>query len=252
MGDLGTSINVMPLAIYESLNVDPLKEKRVVLQLADCSIVYPEGVLEDVLVKANELVFPADFYVLDMMGDNSPSSTSILLGRPFLKTSKTKIDVDDGILSMEFDNEVYFYEGLTKENRSLVDAASGGALYEKTPTEARKLITTMADNNKKFSNRNDNSPRKVNEVSVSINERLDQLTSLVKKYVVGGSQEVKACGICTSPGHFTDACPTLHEEPTEHANVVGGFSEPSQRGYNPFPNTYNPGWKDHPNLRYGN
>ncbi|KAL0386103.1 UNVERIFIED_CONTAM: hypothetical protein Sradi_3004600 [Sesamum radiatum] len=106
MCDLGASINVMPLAIYEFLNVGPLKETRVVLQLADRSIVYPDGVLENVLVQVNELAFPAEFYVLDMTGDNAPNSTSILLGRPFLKTSKTKIDVDAGILSMEFDNEV--------------------------------------------------------------------------------------------------------------------------------------------------
>ncbi|KAL0374062.1 UNVERIFIED_CONTAM: hypothetical protein Sradi_3321900 [Sesamum radiatum] len=106
MCDLGASINVMSLAIYESLNIGPLKETGVVLQLADRSIVYPDGVLEDVLVQINELVFPVDFYVLDMIGDNSLNSTSILLGRPFLKTSRTKIDVDAGILSMEFDNEV--------------------------------------------------------------------------------------------------------------------------------------------------
>ncbi|KAL0457946.1 UNVERIFIED_CONTAM: hypothetical protein Slati_0421800 [Sesamum latifolium] len=106
MCDLGASINVMPLAIYESLNVGPLKEMGVVLQLADRPVVYPKGVLEDVLIQINELVFPADFYVLDMMGDNSPNSTSILLGRPFLKTSRTKIDIDAGTLSMEFDNEV--------------------------------------------------------------------------------------------------------------------------------------------------
>ncbi|KAL0433074.1 UNVERIFIED_CONTAM: hypothetical protein Slati_2641700 [Sesamum latifolium] len=104
--DLGASINVMPLAIYESLNVGLLTETGVVLQLTDRSIVYPEGVLEDVLVQVNELVFPADFYVLDMADDNSPNFTSILLRRPFLKTSKTKIDVDAEILSMEFDNEV--------------------------------------------------------------------------------------------------------------------------------------------------
>ncbi|KAL0402021.1 UNVERIFIED_CONTAM: hypothetical protein Slati_4232000 [Sesamum latifolium] len=93
-------------------------ETGIVLQLADRSIVYPEGVLEDVLVQVNELVFPADFYVLDMMGDNSPNSTSILVGRPFLKISKTKIDVDAGILSMEFDNEfVSFYiDGVTQNS----------------------------------------------------------------------------------------------------------------------------------------
>ncbi|KAL0320285.1 UNVERIFIED_CONTAM: hypothetical protein Sradi_5290000 [Sesamum radiatum] len=121
MCDLGASINVMPLAIYESLNVGPLKETGVVLQLADRFIVYPDGVLEDVLVQINELVFPADFYVLDMMGDNSPNSASILLGRPFLKTSKTKIDVDAGILSMEFDNEVVSFSigGVTHNSNDM-------------------------------------------------------------------------------------------------------------------------------------
>ncbi|KAL0412310.1 UNVERIFIED_CONTAM: hypothetical protein Slati_3820700 [Sesamum latifolium] len=146
----------------------------------------------------------------------------------------------------------YFYEGLTEANRSLVDAASGGALYDKTPTETRKLIKTMAFNTQQFGSINDNPPRKVNEVSASINERLDELTSIVKKFIVGGPQQVKACGICTSLAHFTDACPTLQEEPTMHANAIGGFSGPLQRGHDPFSNTFNTGWRDYPNLRYGN
>ncbi|KAK4398196.1 hypothetical protein Sango_1295100 [Sesamum angolense] len=102
----GASINVMPLSIFESLHVGPLKETGVVIQLTDRSVVYPEGVLEDVLVQVNELVFPADFYVLDMREDNSLNSTSILLGRPFLKTARTKIDVYAGTLTMEFDGEI--------------------------------------------------------------------------------------------------------------------------------------------------
>ncbi|KAK4381782.1 hypothetical protein Sango_2933900 [Sesamum angolense] len=106
MCDLGASINVMPLSIFESLHIGPLKEMGVVIQLADRLVVYPEGVLKDVLVQVIELVFPADFYVLDMWEDNSPSSTSILLGRPFLKTARTKIDVHAGALTMEFDGEI--------------------------------------------------------------------------------------------------------------------------------------------------
>ncbi|KAL2235382.1 UNVERIFIED_CONTAM: hypothetical protein Sindi_1270400 [Sesamum indicum] len=51
MCDLGASINVMPLTIFESLNVGPLKKTGVVIQLADHSVVYPEGVLEDVLIQ---------------------------------------------------------------------------------------------------------------------------------------------------------------------------------------------------------
>ncbi|PIN01467.1 DNA-directed DNA polymerase [Handroanthus impetiginosus] len=106
MCDLGASINIMPLSIYSSLNVGPLKETRIIIQLADRSVVYPEGVLEDVLVQVNELIFPADFYVLNLSEDNSPNSTQILLGRPFLRTSRTKIDVHDGTLTIEFDGEI--------------------------------------------------------------------------------------------------------------------------------------------------
>ncbi|KAL0285061.1 UNVERIFIED_CONTAM: hypothetical protein Scaly_2830200 [Sesamum calycinum] len=146
----------------------------------------------------------------------------------------------------------YFYEGLSEVNRSLVDTASGVALYDKTPIEARKLITTMATNNQQFGSRNDNPPRKINELRTSIDERLDKLSSLEERFIVGNTQQVKAYGICTSSGHATDACPTLQEEPTMRANVVGGFSGPSERGHDLFSNTYNPGWRDHPNLSYGN
>ncbi|XP_021764024.1 uncharacterized protein LOC110728690 [Chenopodium quinoa] len=63
-------------------DLGPLKDTQVIIQLADRSNTYPIGV-EDVLVQVNELVFPADFYVLDMPNDESPSAAPILLGRPF-------------------------------------------------------------------------------------------------------------------------------------------------------------------------
>ncbi|KAL0302831.1 UNVERIFIED_CONTAM: hypothetical protein Sangu_3075300 [Sesamum angustifolium] len=110
----------------------------------------------------------------------------------------------------------------------------------------------MAANNQQFGNRSDNPPRKVHEVSTSVDERLDKLTFLVEKILVGGTQQVKVCGICTSSGHFTDACPTLHEGPTEHADAVGGFTGQQYKRHDPFSNTYNPEWRNHPNLRYGN
>jgi len=45
-------------------------------------------------------------------------------------------------------------------------------------------------------------------------------------------------------------CPILNEKSTTHVDDVGGFLRPPQRRYDPFSNTYNPGWKDHPNLNY--
>ncbi|CAN6552297.1 unnamed protein product [Malus baccata var. baccata] len=106
MLDLGASINVMPYSIYASMNLGVLKNDGVIIQLADRSNAYPKGVLEDVLVHVNHLVFPADFYVLEMDELDHAPSLPILLGRPFMKTAQTKIDVYSGTLSMEFDGEV--------------------------------------------------------------------------------------------------------------------------------------------------
>jgi len=110
MLDLGASINVMPLSIYKVLNLGLLKERSVIIQLADRSNSYREGV-EDILIRINKLIFSLDFYIIDMDDEFASNSTYIyiyiyiyiLLGRPFMKTTRTMIDVHKGILSYEFD-----------------------------------------------------------------------------------------------------------------------------------------------------
>ncbi|CAN6554382.1 unnamed protein product [Malus baccata var. baccata] len=67
---------------------------------------YPKSVLEDVLVHVNHLIFPANFYMLEMDESDHSPSLPIFLGRPFMKTVRTKIDVFHGTLTMEFDGEV--------------------------------------------------------------------------------------------------------------------------------------------------
>ncbi|XP_050889432.1 uncharacterized protein LOC127094666 [Lathyrus oleraceus] len=68
--DLCTSINVMPISVYNNLDLGPLQH--------------------------------TNFYILDMYGETNSSRSPIILGRPFMKTGKTKIYVDDGTMSMEF------------------------------------------------------------------------------------------------------------------------------------------------------
>ncbi|RDX89969.1 hypothetical protein CR513_28222, partial [Mucuna pruriens] len=72
------------------------------MQLANRSVVQPLGILEDVLVQVNELIFPTDFYVLDMEDETSGKGSTLILGRPFLMTARTKINVHAETLSMEF------------------------------------------------------------------------------------------------------------------------------------------------------
>jgi hypothetical protein len=94
--DLGASISVMPKHVYDSLSLEPLiKTSIVIIQLVDRSFIYPLGVIKDVLVNIDSLVIPCDFYILDMERDSCDSSnnTPILFGRPFLKTTNTKLIV---------------------------------------------------------------------------------------------------------------------------------------------------------------
>ncbi|KAK8576497.1 hypothetical protein V6N13_032418 [Hibiscus sabdariffa] len=45
-----------------------------------------------------------------MENDRTSTSPEVLLGRPFLSTSHTKIDANNGILTMEFDGEVVKFD----------------------------------------------------------------------------------------------------------------------------------------------
>ncbi|XP_027152351.1 uncharacterized protein LOC113752439 [Coffea eugenioides] len=110
----------------------------------------------------------------------------------------------------------YFYKGLQSTDRSIIDAASGRALANKTPKEAWELIEARAENSQQFGFRESNPTRRVNEVeSTSIQQQLSELTSVVRQLAVGNVPQVKACGICTNMGHHTDSCPMLQEDGAE-------------------------------------
>ncbi|CAJ2642402.1 unnamed protein product [Trifolium pratense] len=64
--DLGASINLMPLSMMKKIPGAVAKPTKMSLSLADRSVVHPEGILHDVLVKVAGFVFPADFVVLDI------------------------------------------------------------------------------------------------------------------------------------------------------------------------------------------
>ena len=88
--DLGANINMMPLSIFIRLGLEEAKPTIVTLQVADRSLKHPRGIIEDVLVKVDKFIFPADFIVLDMEEDKE---IPIILGRPFLATGRALIDV---------------------------------------------------------------------------------------------------------------------------------------------------------------
>ncbi|KAK9724153.1 hypothetical protein RND81_05G052200 [Saponaria officinalis] len=150
----------------------------------------------------------------------------------------------------------YFYEGLLTKDRCYIDAASGGMLAEKTATEARALINNMALNTQQFSTRRD-----VSEVSaisdsdfISVKNQMQEnaqqiatLTTLISKLAAEKSRE-SVCGVNSERLIANDVG---QSKLFEDVNGIEGFNNQSYRKYSPYSNTYNEGWKDHPNLRYG-
>ncbi|XP_073037960.1 uncharacterized protein [Primulina eburnea] len=81
----------------ETLELGEVKPSTITLQLADRSLTYPRGIVEDVLVKVDKFIFPADFVILDMEEDQE---TPLIFRRPFLATGKALIDVHKGELTL--------------------------------------------------------------------------------------------------------------------------------------------------------
>ncbi|XP_010244714.1 PREDICTED: uncharacterized protein LOC104588472 [Nelumbo nucifera] len=79
-----------------------LTSTTITLQLANRSIKYPRGIVEDVLVKVGNFIIPTDFIMLDMEEDRS---MPLILGRPFLATGNALIDVQKGQLTLRINGE---------------------------------------------------------------------------------------------------------------------------------------------------
>ncbi|GKC84293.1 reverse transcriptase domain-containing protein [Tanacetum coccineum] len=90
LANLGASISLMPYTMYKKLGLGEPKATRMSLELADRSIQYPRGIIENLLIKVDKFVLPIDFVILDMPED---SIVPIILGRPFLATAQAMIDV---------------------------------------------------------------------------------------------------------------------------------------------------------------
>ncbi|XP_057723798.1 uncharacterized protein LOC130939728 [Arachis stenosperma] len=100
--DLGASINLMSLSLMKKLAIEKVKPTRMSLQMAERSHKIPNGVVENLLVKIGEFIFPADFVILDM---EEEGHSSIILGRPFLATARAIIDVEKGEMTLRVHDE---------------------------------------------------------------------------------------------------------------------------------------------------
>ncbi|XP_074336985.1 uncharacterized protein LOC141674164 [Apium graveolens] len=103
--DLGASVNLLPYSVYQELGLGELQKTNVILQLAGRSIKIPKGIIEDVLIKVGDFVFPVDFVVLETEPVKNPKNQiPIILGKPFLPTSNALINSRNGLMKLTFGN----------------------------------------------------------------------------------------------------------------------------------------------------
>ncbi|XP_057719688.1 uncharacterized protein LOC130934115 [Arachis stenosperma] len=100
--DLGASINLIPLSLMKKLAIEEVRPTRISLQMADRSLKIPNEVIENLLVKVGEFIFPVDFIILDM---EEEGHNSIILGQPFLATARATINVEKGEMILRVHDE---------------------------------------------------------------------------------------------------------------------------------------------------
>lgn len=148
-----------------------------------------------------------------------------------------------------------FYNGLNGQTRTIVDAASGGALMAKTHTDAYALLEEMAANNYQWP-----SERTLARKPVGVHE-VGQLTALTAQVAALsrqiGQMNVNAiatptvtCEFC-GEGHSSIEC-TIGNPTIEQMQYVGNPRSQYRNNNNFMPNTYHPGLRNHPNFSWRN
>ncbi|KAK5775845.1 hypothetical protein PVK06_043796 [Gossypium arboreum] len=129
LANLGASINVMPYKMFKQLGLGKPKQTRMSIQLADKTIRFPRGIIEDVLVKIDKFIFPVDFVVLDI---EEYSNVPLILGCLFLATAKTIIDVGTGKLTLRVGDETITLQARNLKNTSKIE---GGCISHTFKTD---------------------------------------------------------------------------------------------------------------------
>ena len=86
--DFGSSVNIIPMVLYEKFFTYSLLETTMCLQFADQALSFPKRILKNLCVRVGTLYALADFGVIETGNDERGP---IILGRPFLELSSTPV-----------------------------------------------------------------------------------------------------------------------------------------------------------------
>jgi hypothetical protein len=96
--DLGAAINILTTTTCQKLGITSVEPTSTLLELADRSVVRPEGTLHDVMVSVDSWEYPADFLIINPK--NRLDGHPLILGRPWLATADAYIGCRQGSMTI--------------------------------------------------------------------------------------------------------------------------------------------------------
>jgi uncharacterized coiled-coil protein SlyX len=158
-----------------------------------------------------------------------------------------------------------FYDGLTESCKSTVDASCGGTFMLKSEDEAWAMIENLSNNSRQQASnrRREPAPKApkteslcevgpptdmATQVVDAITKKLDQLMTGFAPNAAHINTQPEPCSFCSSTTHQVNNCHTaVNYTDISNEQVNAAFSRP---GNDPYSNTYNPGWRNHPNFSW--
>ncbi|KAK4264934.1 hypothetical protein QN277_026049 [Acacia crassicarpa] len=143
-----------------------------------------------------------------------------------------------------------FYRGLNTQTRSIVDTSSGGSLLMKSFEEAYNLLECMAMNSHQWQADRATSSRTVAgihelDAMTALIAQVSTLTNMVKGLTLLSMQPSQVACLYCGGEHSYAQCSANPEA----VNFVNNFNKGSNAN-NLYSNTYNPGWRQHPNFSW--
>ncbi|WCJ39627.1 hypothetical protein M5689_020603 [Euphorbia peplus] len=145
-----------------------------------------------------------------------------------------------------------FYNGINPTTRSSLDAKSGGLFMKKTSVEARELLEEMAINSSMWpvdraqsQTQTNSGPSSSSSSSAKGIHSLDPVSMMQAQLSALTLKVDKLFTPCDTNGNPVQNCmDDSGPDMVEQVNFIQG----QNRNNNPYSNTYNPGWRNHPNF----
>ena len=154
--------------------------------------------------------------------------------------------------------------------KQLLETMCGGDFMSKHSEEAMDFLNYVVETSKAWDEPNPREAERMRPAAnlrggmysiiedMEIKAKLSTLTRMLEELEMRNHHEVQAmteasmpnqpCFIRQSIEHQGEHCPTVplvRDMIVEHANVMGQYKSPTTA---PYGNTYNPNWRNHPNL----